>query len=169
MKNFHTHIVPSSVIFYPILNIKIRSCGRLDFCSCCVCSGELPRSLEVSDLPDNGSENEGRDSYDYMKPAKYESIGSESLRCNSSEIFSCQEEDHNEEAPAHVRRSSIVTFHDPGKKGTCYRCMKGSRLTEKEVCIVCGAKYCSNCVIRAMGSMPEGRKCVACIGQRIDE
>jgi hypothetical protein len=58
-----------------------------------------------------------------------------------------------------------------GRSRGCYRCGKGGGFwgRDKESCLACGARHCAGCVLRAMGSMPEGRKCLDCIGRPVAE
>ncbi|XP_057782900.1 extra-large guanine nucleotide-binding protein 1-like isoform X2 [Salvia miltiorrhiza] len=158
--------------------------------------GGTQNSTDGATLPNDTSHVEGFNgegiaviSYDKCSNAKSLEASSENSSCDGAE-------DCVVEPSGLGNRMSAVTFRDSpsidsiseesdeyenanfrerpvalndGKKGSCYKCHKRNRFAEKEICLVCGAKYCKNCLVRAMGCMPEGRKCITCIGYPIDE
>lgn len=119
-------------------------------------------SLETYSCAEEEQDHDDEEPIDVRKPyVKFQE--GEPIGIDYVDFDSESEDDESlevQQVPAAERR---------GKKGSCYRCFKGNRWMKKEDCFVCGAKFCSKCLLKMMGDMSEGRKCITCIGFPINE
>ncbi|XP_047048872.1 extra-large guanine nucleotide-binding protein 1-like [Lolium rigidum] len=140
-------------------------------------SAELPSSPSDA-APSDDEEDAGTPSVPHQPTASFAETSGSLLQSSSSSAASSSDD----EAPssplprpttAAAARSSapLSPAHSaPNPRSGCYRCGKrGGIWGGTESCLACGARYCSSCVLRAMGSMPEGRKCLPCIGRPVAE
>ncbi|KAL9271487.1 Extra-large guanine nucleotide-binding protein 1-like protein [Drosera capensis] len=113
------------------------------------------------DDDDGYEDNDGGDGVDAASRGHPKGFAMTFLDSQSREVVQ-REEPLLDDIDGQVMHERLVL-----KKGLCHLCLRGNRLTEKVTCISCEAQYCSHCVLRAMGSMPEGRKCLGCIGRPV--
>ncbi|KZV57901.1 hypothetical protein F511_12507 [Dorcoceras hygrometricum] len=122
------------------------------------------RRPSVSSVAFDKSEDE---SFEDGDESVCESHDRENSTCSDDEKKRLERNDGGEKE---MGRKDCV-FRGGNKWRGCGRCgkRKNGLFVEMEECMVCGVEYCMKCVLKAMGAMSEGRKCVGCIGNPIDE